>query len=218
MKETMDGVAKRAHELAQNTLPERPHHLSRFLTERFPSPDGFWFTRASGPLQYMTYLSDAHRGVLATRPSYDICDDLDPAPLPLPARVLTKADGVKKKLSIKDYQNRIKSASPTDNDAATKMEPKTNGRSDIKSARESARKDGPKPRDSVSDVRNELRPEKPRHEQNGDRYVFACLLACATHCPFANTVFSVKSEEPAATNQFPDWASVRQPEAKRRPR
>ncbi len=64
----MDGAANKADRIAKRLLPERPHILALSLDRRFPNPKGFWFTSSSSPLQYMTYLSDANRGILLTRP------------------------------------------------------------------------------------------------------------------------------------------------------
>ncbi|KAL2018646.1 hypothetical protein VTK56DRAFT_549 [Thermocarpiscus australiensis] len=170
----MDGAAKNADKVAQSMLPDRPHHLSLSLDARFPKPDGWWFNGASGPLQYMTYISDAHRGVLLTRAAYEICDE----PPPTPAKVLAKGMA-KKKLSLLDYQNRKKSASPTGNDeseSAVKAKAQTNG-----TAHADRR---PPPKDDVKkgDVKapekphapppqGGSRPEKLRPEPNGQRHV-----------------------------------------------
>ncbi|KAK3946298.1 hypothetical protein QBC46DRAFT_3773 [Diplogelasinospora grovesii] len=174
MNGTMDGAAKSADKVAKRMLPESPHHLSLSLTRRYPAPSGFWFTGLSGPLQYITYLSDADRGVLLTRPSYEICicDEPEPAPLQTAARVLAKGDVVKKKLSIKDYQNRKKSVSPTDNDPPLKMDAKPNGGTQPKVTKENGVRDEVKAREKPEarqDARQDLRPDKPRQELNGDR-------------------------------------------------
>ncbi|KAK3371407.1 hypothetical protein B0T24DRAFT_318911 [Lasiosphaeria ovina] len=165
MNGTMDGAAKNADKVAQRMLPNRPHHLSLSLDRRYPTPEGFWFTGPSGPLQYMTYLSDASRGVLITRPSYDVCQESD-NPL-MPVKVLARGE-VKKKLSIKDYQNRKKSLSPKDNELPAKVESKPNGALPQKAAPENTKAEEVKPQEKL-EARQDPRLEKPRSEQNGER-------------------------------------------------
>ena len=177
MKETMDGAAKNAQKVAQHILPERPHHLSLSFDRRFSAPDGFWFPGASGPLQYMTYISAAQRGILMTRAAFEICDE---APPQMPTKVLAKGE-VKKKLSLMDYQNRKKSVSPVENGGPAKTEVKTNGTLPAKPLPLS--KDGIKKEDGIKREDTKVvekpnglrqwdtRPEKVRPETNGERYV-----------------------------------------------
>ncbi|KAK3315179.1 hypothetical protein B0H66DRAFT_536061 [Apodospora peruviana] len=170
MKGTMDGAAKSVDYVAQSILPDCPHHLSTSLETHFPAPKEFWFTGRSGGLQYMTYLSDADRGILLTRPSYDIVV-ADNVPAPMPVKVLAKGE-VKKKMSIKDYQNRIKSVSPGDVELSTKAstEARTNGATAPKPPKGNTRTDEVKPKEKSSDKKpvQEFRAEKPRVEGNGD--------------------------------------------------
>lgn len=169
MKETMDGAARNAYKVAQHLLPERPHRLSLSLSRRFPQPDGWWFSDASAPLQYMTNISDADRGILFTRAAFEICEE----PHEMATKVVAKGD-VKKKLSLMDYQNKKKSASPRENESAVKAEARTNGTVQAKA---------PLPKDGVKrgDVKAAEKshaprhadpgPEKPRPAPNGERYV-----------------------------------------------
>lgn len=173
MKGTMDGAAKSADKVAQRILPDRPHHLSVSLTRRFPAPKGFWYTGQSAPLQYMTYVSEASRGILLTRPSYDIYEETEVAPATMPAKVLAKGE-VKKKMSIKDYQNRKKSVSPTDQELAAKAEAKANGVPELKLPKENRKVEPVKSKEKVPDKppnppNHETRTEKPRLEVNGER-------------------------------------------------
>ncbi|KAK3683713.1 hypothetical protein B0T22DRAFT_257602 [Podospora appendiculata] len=165
MKGTMDGAAKSITKVAQRILPDRPHHLSATVSSRYPEPSGFWFTNRSGPLQYMTYLSDAHRGVLMTRPSYDIYVETDSAPVPMPAKLLAR--GEVKKMSIKDYQNRKKSVSPADNDLAVKTDARSNGANVSKAAKENGKTEEPRLKEKL-ERRQDSRPDRPRPELNGD--------------------------------------------------
>ncbi len=176
MKETMDGAANNAYEVAQHILPERPHHLSLSFDRRFPAPPAWWFTGASGALQYMTYISAAQRGILTTRASFEICEE---PPAPMPAQVLAKGEA-KKKLSLLDYQNRKKSASPIENGTQVKTEPKTEPKTNGSTvyAKPLAQKDGVKKEDvkatdkpSNPQRQADTRPEKPRPATNGERYV-----------------------------------------------
>jgi len=171
MKETMDGAAKSIDIVAKRILPHNPHHLSLSLGRKFPKPDGFWFDGASSPLQYLTFVSDADRGILITRPSYDICEEPESAPLPMPVKVLAKGE-VKKKLSIKDYQKKKNnSASPTDIDPTVKSDARPNGGpAPAKAPKEEERKENAKPTEKHEMRHETQRPEKPRGELNGERY------------------------------------------------
>lgn len=97
-------------QLADKVLPPQPHHLTAHMHRKYPVPDAFFFTGQSARLQYMTYLSDADRGFLTTVPSYEIMDEPEPA---APVKTAVRPEA-KKKMSIKDYQNRKKSHSPGD--------------------------------------------------------------------------------------------------------
>ncbi|KAK4455602.1 hypothetical protein QBC34DRAFT_71025 [Podospora aff. communis PSN243] len=170
MKETMDGAAKSIDIVAKCILPQRPHHLSLSSAYKYPKPDGFWFTGESSPLQYLTFVSDADRGILYTRASYEICEEPEGAPAAMPVKVLAKGE-VKKKLSIKDYQRKKNnSASPTDNEPAVKSEARPNGApAPAKVPREEDRKEAIKPIEKHEMRQEGQRPEKPRSELNGER-------------------------------------------------
>ncbi|KAK0626155.1 hypothetical protein B0T14DRAFT_421544 [Immersiella caudata] len=167
----MDGAAKSIDIVAKRILPERPHHLSLSLAYKFPKPDGFWFTGASSPLQYLTFVSDADRGILITRPSYDICEEPEGAPAPMQVKLLAKGE-VKKKLSIKDYQKKKNnSASPTDDGPTVKSEARPNGAPiPARAPREEERRENIKPTEK-HEMRQDSsqRAERPRPELNGER-------------------------------------------------
>ncbi|KAL2160333.1 hypothetical protein VTH06DRAFT_1506 [Thermothelomyces fergusii] len=120
----MDGAEENAHDVAQQILPESPHHLSLSFDRRYPRPDAWTFSGPSSSLQYMTYISAAQRGILTTRAAFEISDEAPPPPMPVKA--LSKGEP-KKKLSLMDYQNRKKSASPVENGLSAKTESRTNG-------------------------------------------------------------------------------------------
>lgn len=152
MKGKMDGVARRAEGVAQRFLPERPHHLCIDAKRRFPNPTGFWYSGQSAGLQYMTYLSDADRGVLLTLPFFEIRDE--PDTLKPPPNTAARGEA-KKKMTFKDYQNRKKSNSPTDNDASST-------KPDSQQAAATAPRESAKNEEQNS--RGLTRPEKSRQE------------------------------------------------------
>jgi hypothetical protein len=154
MKGKMDGVARRADEAAQKLLPERPHHLC-IDKRQYPTPSGFWYSGQSARLQYMTYLSDADRGVLLTMPFFEMRDEPDTLKPPK----ATPRGEAKKKMTFKDYQNRKKSVSPTDGDAPAKLDSQKPG---APAPKESGRSEEQKPSDR--DSREPARSEKSRQE------------------------------------------------------
>lgn len=168
----MDGVAdvaKRARLVAERVLPGRPHHLTLNPNRKYAPPAGFWFTGTSSRLQYLTNLSDADRGMLLTVPYFEIMDEPEVAN---PVKAVQKGEA-KKKMSMKDYKARKKSASPTDNDLSVKVDMKEGPAADATA---------PKEKDTSRESRSEetnghlvARSEAARSEQNGDRYVEAFL-------------------------------------------
>lgn len=110
----MEEAADRIRSVVKNLLPERPHHLSLYPDRKYQVPPNFW--QHQSPLQYSTFISDADRGILLTRPYFDICDEPEPDSTPLAAT----RNGPKKtlnKMSFKDYkkQKEKASTSPTEN-------------------------------------------------------------------------------------------------------
>ena len=106
-----------------------------------------------------------------TRAGFEITDELPP---PMPVKILAKGEA-KKKLSLMDYQNRKKSASPVENGMTARTETKTNGTVHAKPLppKDDVRRDGSvKVAEKINASRQpDARPEKPRSETNGDRYV-----------------------------------------------
>lgn len=117
----MEEAADRIRSVVKNLLPERPHHLSLYSDRKYQVPPNFW--QHQSPLQYSTFISDADRGVLLTRPYFDICAEPEPESTPLgPVR-----NGPKKtlnKMSFKDYkkQKEKASTSPTENGIPGKLD------------------------------------------------------------------------------------------------
>jgi len=116
----MDGAADKVNKLVAGILPSQPHHLSISATQRYPAPTEFW--QHNSPLQYTTYVAAGDRGVLLTRASYDIHEEVEPDAAPP-----TRSDSKKpvNKMSFKDYQqskHRKFSESPPDSGPVTSME------------------------------------------------------------------------------------------------
>lgn len=110
----MEAAAKTINLLSQRVLPDEPHQLAyhpdwryRPQDDRYPDKPEEWHNTR---LQYMTFLSDAERGVLLTR-SYDDMREEPPKPVLKEVSTLAKG-GEKKKLSLSDYKNK-KTAGPT---------------------------------------------------------------------------------------------------------
>lgn len=132
----MEAAAKSVQQLSQRILNDTPHHLSFYPEWRYRAqPDETklhheeWRTPR---LQYMTFISEADRGILFTRPHYDMREELPSAkPLPRDVSALassssTPGGGDKKKLSLSDYRNKktsaASSASPPEPSIAKKKE------------------------------------------------------------------------------------------------
>ncbi len=130
-------------------------------------------------MQYMTYISAAQRGILTTRAAFEICEE-EPSQMPVQTLAKGEAKGeAKKKLSLMDYQNRKKSASPVENGGPTKTEVKTNDalkplplpKDGIKKEDMIGREDARALEKSNGLRQADPRSEKPRPETNGERYV-----------------------------------------------
>lgn len=166
----MEEAADRIRSVVKNLLPERPHHLSLYPDRKYPVPPNFW--QHQSPLQYSTFISDADRGVLLTRPYFDICDEPEPESTPVGA----VRDGPKKtlnKMSFKDYkkQKEKASTSPTKNGVPGKPE-KYRTDAAVKLDRESVRKEFNRPggqRDSkAQDARMNGDSERYAHDGRRD--------------------------------------------------
>jgi hypothetical protein len=177
MEDKMDGVAaaaKKACLVAERVLPARPHHLTLNPHRKYAPPPGFWFTGTSSRLQYLTNLSDADRGMLLTVPYFEIMDEPENAK---PVKAIVRGEA-KKKMSIKDYQNRKKSVSPTDNDQSVKADAKQGGVGDATATKEKDKSQKSRPKETNG--QHVSKPEKARlgSEVNGERYAETPALAC----------------------------------------
>ncbi|TQN70894.1 hypothetical protein CSHISOI_04539 [Colletotrichum shisoi] len=123
----MEAAAKKVQLLAQRILPDRPHHLSVSPEQRFrvPPDHSKLFEEFKYPrLQYMTLLSDADRGMLLTRPYYDMREE----PPNLTAAKDSNAKMEKKsvtKLSLSDYKSKQKKVSDSPPDSGITPKPAT---------------------------------------------------------------------------------------------
>ncbi|KAF4975600.1 hypothetical protein FZEAL_7630 [Fusarium zealandicum] len=113
----MEAATKTVQQLTQRILPEKPHHLSYSADWRYRIPADE--SRLKHPeewenprLQYSTLVSEADRGVLLTRPYYDMRVE-PPKPVPRDVGALAKG-GEKKKLSLSDYKNKKTSGVTSD--------------------------------------------------------------------------------------------------------
>ncbi|KAF4441931.1 hypothetical protein F53441_11891 [Fusarium austroafricanum] len=157
----MEAAAKTVQQLTQRILPEKPHHLSYSPDWRYHIPanesrqkhlEEWDNTR----LQYSTLVSEADRGVLLTRPYYDMRVE-PPKPVPRDVGILAKG-GEKKKLSLSDYKN--KKTSGVTSDTSTPEPPSAKKRElERASAVPEIRKpDSQRQRDHHPDTK----PQKPR--------------------------------------------------------
>ncbi len=132
----MDAAAETVKELSRTILPERPHQLAKSpdWKSRYPPDDSNrrceeWNDTR---LQYMTFVSEADRGVLFTRGYYDIRPE-PPKPDPKEVNALARG-GAAKKLSLSDYKNKKTgaAASPSPLDTTPSHTPrKSNDRASV---------------------------------------------------------------------------------------
>ncbi|KAH8769808.1 hypothetical protein F5883DRAFT_56887 [Diaporthe sp. PMI_573] len=117
----MEVAAERIRSV-KKLLPERPHHLALSLGRKYPVPPNFWDHQS--PLQYSTFLSDADRGLLLTRPYYDICDEPE-APLPTrQSAPLAAARKAGNKMTLEVWKSKKVATSPTENGVLGKVDDK----------------------------------------------------------------------------------------------
>jgi hypothetical protein len=107
----MDAAAKSVRVLTHDSLSQSPYYLSRRPDKRYPAAHDHrrfeeWYIV---DLQYLTFLSDADRGVLLTRPEYDMREEPRPAARDADATPRTVSE--KKKMTLSDYKNK-KSTTP----------------------------------------------------------------------------------------------------------
>ncbi|ROW04129.1 hypothetical protein VSDG_00722 [Cytospora chrysosperma] len=156
----METAAERIRSAVKNILPERPHHLALSLESKYPVPTDFWHHQS--PLQYSTFLSDADRGVLLTRPYFDICDEpVIATPQSTPLAGLKKAGN---KVSLKDWKNKKTTTSPTENGTPGKMDEKKPPGAASRSEKDGSRKELDKAKENG--LRREANAQEPR--SNGE--------------------------------------------------
>lgn len=141
----MEASADRIRSVVKNLLPERPHHLSLYPDRKYQAPPNFWQHIHHSPLQYSTFLSDADRGVLLTRPYFDICEEPESSPAKPPPAARAGLKKTLNKMSFKDYKRQKEKAStpPTENAVPGKPDDKNlaGAASAIKPDKESPRKE-----------------------------------------------------------------------------
>lgn len=167
----MDGAAKKVNLVAQRILPDRPHHLSLSPTRRYPVPNDFW--QHHSRLQYSTFLSDADRGVLLTRPYYDIREE--PETAAVNSTHATPRTEVKKpltKMSFKDYKNQKKTPlSPSENGIPGKADMKSSQSYGTKAGKEGTRRDAGDQRETEKG--QDARVQESRKHNESERYGIA---------------------------------------------
>lgn len=175
----METAAERIRSAVKNLLPEQPHHLALSLESKYPVPPNFW--QHQSPLQYTTFLSDADRGVLLTRPYFDICDE---PVVPLSTPQHTPLAGLKKagnKVSLKDWKNKKTTTSPTENGTPGKMDEKKNPGAVPRPDKDGLRKE--LDRTKEAGLRRETNAQESRSNGEAEKYVrgvevAVALLAC----------------------------------------
>lgn len=184
----METTADRIRSVVKNILPERPHHLSLYSDRKYRVPPNSWHHPT--PLQYSTFLSDADRGVLLTRPYFDICEEPDPSPATGTATTSQQATprpAAKKlnKMSFKDYQKAKKTAStsPTENGIPGKLEHKkhTLGAT-VKLEKDTLRKEQDRSREIASHREDKARELRVNGEP--DRYAHPQRRACCAQLTY----------------------------------
>lgn len=168
----MEVAAERIRSV-KKLLPERPHHLALSLGRKYPVPPNFWDHQS--PLQYSTFLSDADRGLLLTRPYYDICDEPE---APLPTRQSTPQAGSKKagsKMTLEVWKSKKVATSPTENGVSGRVEDKKHRVSAHGSEKDVSRREQDKVKQAATQ-RDSKGPD-PRGNGDAERYV-PCFTRC----------------------------------------
>lgn len=208
----METSADRIRSVVKNLLPERPHHLSLYPDRKYPVPPNYWHHQS--PLQYSTFVSDADRGVLLTRPYFDICDEPDPNPVTSQPAARTGPKKTLNKMSFKDYkkQKEKASTSPTENGVPGKLEDRKSHTSmAVKIEKESPRKELDRPRDSA--YQRESKAQDSR--TNGDLDRYAHLSRRDRNVDDANSHILCRSKSTASKHPPRDAPSPS--ESKKRP-
>ncbi|KAK2066014.1 hypothetical protein LY76DRAFT_3961 [Colletotrichum caudatum] len=169
----MEAAAKKVQLLAQRILPDRPHHLSVSPDQRFrvPPDHSKLFEEFKYPrLQYMTLLSDADRGMLLTRPYYDMREE---PPNPTAHKEPNTKMEMKAvtKLSLSDYKNKQKKVADSPPESRTTPKPdmlrKEKGAADNRIEREPRKVDAYRNRDS--EASKDIKAHKSREITHDER-------------------------------------------------
>jgi hypothetical protein len=109
----MEAAAKQIRALTQRALPDLPHNLSFSPDSRYRvNPESQNYEEfVHRHLQYTTFISDGDRGVLFTRPYYDMREE-PPTPSARDAAAPSRPDRKPAtKMSLSDYKNKVKQTS-----------------------------------------------------------------------------------------------------------
>lgn len=120
----MEEAAQSIRSLVSAYLPSQPHLLSVSATARYTQHlrENRLEEDAIPPLGWMSFLHDVDRGILLTRPYYDIRPDPEPVQENAPSPPKARPDPSKPvtKLSLKDYKNRKNQDPPLTSTPPTK--------------------------------------------------------------------------------------------------
>ncbi|KFA66632.1 hypothetical protein S40285_03048 [Stachybotrys chlorohalonatus IBT 40285] len=203
----MDAAAKSIELLTQRKLPENPHHLSYYPDWRYRQPpaddrstrrfEEWHQTR----LQYLTFVSEADRGILFTRSDYDMRDE-PPKPPPRDVLALAGKGGEKKKLSLSDYKNKkTTTGTSTSPSEPTIQKRKDADRASAASASSSSIVAAHSHASSHSHPSDSKRPDGPRsrdtHSHNDSKQT-------QTRGPVADTRFASRTVPPSSPTHFLD--------------
>ncbi|KAI6360120.1 hypothetical protein MCOR25_006828 [Pyricularia grisea] len=167
MSQVLPAAAQRVDNLAQRMFPERPHHLSVSPTRRYPVPPDFFHQYSQ--LEYMTFLSDTDRGILLTRPYYDIREDQSDPLAPNSTSAIPRSETKKtmNKMSFKDYQQsrakKVASPMPETNSGGPRSDARQGGADGAKPIKGSLK--APEGRSKLEDV------APPRESANQDSVI-----------------------------------------------
>ncbi|OHW99851.1 hypothetical protein CSPAE12_01425 [Colletotrichum incanum] len=169
----MEAAAKKVQLLAQRILPDRPHHLSVSPDQRFrvpPDHSKLFEEFKHQRLQYMTLLSDADRGMLLTRPYYDMREEPPNPTAPKESNAKMEKKAVTK-LSLSDYKNKQKKVSDSPPDSGTTPKPdiprKEKEAADSRIDRESKKMDAYRNRES--EASKDIKAHKSREPAHDER-------------------------------------------------
>ncbi|ATY67027.1 hypothetical protein A9K55_000632 [Cordyceps militaris] len=228
----MEAAAKTVELLTQRTLPETPYYLSNHPEWRYrPRPDDHLRPEEwrSTRLQYSTLLAEADRGVLLTRPDYDMREE-PPKPVSRDVNALSKAGGEKKKLSLSDYKNKKTAATSPSEPAVSKLrEPERAGASasrplagsgahpsDVRASADSKRAPDARPSDARKDRPRDSIDGKLRPKDYGADTSLPLPSTLPPKPPLKNYPLPPRPPSPAAKKRVADHDDEARPQKRSR--